>query len=127
MGCACTVNTSCQRQGGTAMGSRYVTFKMDKPDGDVTVLRNPTAAIELRRGIADFAWAVQTGSGGGPRPAPQSSVFFEVGDVFPETNIPRLEMIPETKFNQIRRSGKAARFEPWKDFDHAAQEALGLS
>ena len=109
------------------MGSGYVTFKMDIPDGNVTVLRDPTPAKELRRGSAEFAWVVRTGPGGGPRPGPQSSVFFKVGSVFEETNIHRLDVVSESEFERVRLSQKVARFEPWKEFDQAAREALGLS
>lgn len=109
------------------MSSAYVTFKLDKQNGSVSVLRDPTPAKELRRGGAEFAWAAKTGSGGGPPPAPQSSVFFKVVAVFAGTIIHRLEAIPEREFEQIKASQKVARFEPWKEFEYAAREALGLS
>ena len=102
----------------------YVTFKENSGSGREVVLRSAEATCELPPGsAADYAWQVVFGSGGGQRPAPERTVFFAVDGTFPGSTIRRLTLISEAEYDQRRNHSDVARFQPYRQFDRAAQEA----
>ena len=108
--------------------SGYVTFKLDRDKGNEYTLRAPEATRNLQAtGDVFAAWAVSFGRGGGQPPAPSAEVYFRIGAKYPGTNIQQLDLIPSEEHDRIRATKPVARFQPYKDFQQAAQVAGSLS
>ena len=104
--------------------SGYVTFKLDRDKENEFILRAPEAALNLQAaGDVFAAWPVSFNGGGGQPPAPSAEVYFRIGDKYPGTNILRLDPIPSEEYDRIRATKPVARFQPYKDFQQAAQAA----